>query len=224
MNNNNDNHMQNCWTHIGVYGDSSCEKLTDFVHCRNCPVYFEAAQSLFDRDIPIGYLEEWTKVYAGSEETEPPGTIFAVVFRLKDEWLALRTAHLQEVTINRPVHYVPFRSGNVFLGLVNINGELVPCVSAADILGLTGDSEEQSNEKVYKRMIVVKKDRERFVFPVDEMLGLRRLSPKDKQKTPATLSKSSTALSTGVFSLDEKTVGFLDENKFFESLQRSLIF
>ena len=221
MNNKNNNHMQNCWTHIGIYGDSSCEKLEDYVHCRNCPVYYEAARSLFDRDIPIGYLEEWAKVYAGSEETEPPGTFFAVVFRLKDEWLALRTVHLQEVTKNRPVHYVPFRSSNVFLGLVNINGELVPCVSAADILGLTGDTEEQSNES---RMIVIKRDKERFVFPVDEMLGLRRLSPEDKQKTPATLSKSSTALSTGVFSLDEKTVGFLDEDKFFESLKRSLVF
>ncbi|GAI16120.1 unnamed protein product [marine sediment metagenome] len=98
---------------------------------------------------------------------------------------------------------------------------IIHAVVGADILGLTGDTEEQSNES---RMIVIKRDRERFVFPVDEMLGLRRLSPEDKQKTPSTLSKSSTALSSGVFSLDEKTVGFLDEDKFFESLKRSLVF
>lgn len=224
MNKKSHNHMVNCWNRTGINGDSSCQKLIDFVHCRNCPEYYKAARNLFDREIPEGYLEEWTDLYAGKEEKEIPGTIFVVVFRLKNEWLAMKTVCLQEVAKVRQVHYVPFRTSNVFMGLVNIHGVLVPCVSIADILGLTGDVEESSKQVIYKRLVVVNKDRELFVFPVDEILGIRRISPDNQKKIPATLSKSSTALSTGVYSIDEKTVGLLDEEKLFKSLQRSLTF
>ena len=224
MNKKNHKHTVLCWNRIGNFGDSTCRKLIDYVHCRNCPEYYKAAKNLFDREIPEGYLEECTALYAGKEEVETPGTNFVAIFRLKNEWLALKTVCLQEVTQVRQVHYVPFRTSNVFMGLVNIHGVLVPCISLADILGLTGDVVESSKHAIYKRLVVVKKDRELFVFPVDEMLGIRRISPEDQKRTPATLSKSTTALSAGVYGIDEKTVGLLDEKKLFKSLQRSLTF
>ena len=211
-----------CWKRIGVFGDSTCEKLVDFAHCRNCPDYYSAGKRLFDREIPAGYREEWAKILAGSKETEAPGTDFVVVFRLKNEWLALKTACFQEATGIRPVHTVPFRTDNVFRGLVNIHGELIPCVSVADILGLTGDVGESPERKIYKRMIVLNKNGERFVFAVDEILGIYRISQDNQKKAPATLTGSAAAHTLCVLNIGKKTVGFLDEEKFFESLKGSL--
>ena len=211
-----------CWEQIGIWGDVTCQKLTDFVHCHNCTVYFKAARSLFDREIPEGYREEWTNLLASIAEIETRETIYVIVFRLRNEWLALRATYIQEVTEILPVHTVPFRSNKMFRGLTNINGELVPCVSAADILELSSGIEEISKNKITKRMIVVRKNGEIFVFSVDEIMGIQCISLDDQQKTPATLSKSATTHITGVFSINEKTVGLIDEAKFINSLQRSL--
>ena len=218
------NNTNKCWEQIGIWGDSTCPKLTEFVHCHNCTDYFKAARSLFDREIPEGYREEWTNLLARSEETEIHGTIFVIVFRLRNEWLALRAGYIQEVTEILPVHPVPFRSNKMFKGLTNINGELIPCISATDIFELSGDIEQTSKHIITTHMIVVSKNGERFVFPVDEIMGIRCISLDDQQKTPATLSKSATTHSTGVFSIDGKTVGLLDEVKFLNSLQRSLTY
>ncbi|MBN1290618.1 MAG: chemotaxis protein CheW [Candidatus Latescibacteria bacterium] len=224
MNKKLNNHIERCWKQIGIFGDSTCDKLDDVVHCRNCPQYFKAAIRLFDKEIPEGYLEESTSLYANPEETEKPDIISVVVFRLNFEWLALKTKYLQEVTKMLPVHFVPFRTNNVFKGLVNINGVLVPCVSLANIIGLTGENDVQSTLTVYKRMIVVGNDKDRYVFIADEMIGIRRISPHDQKKVPATLSKSATVFSSGIYTIDDKTVGLLQTDSFFSSLKRSLTF
>ncbi|HUT64354.1 MAG TPA: chemotaxis protein CheW [Anaerolineae bacterium] len=224
MNLNNDTHATKCWQYVGIYGDSTCTELEKVKHCRNCPAYIKAAKSLFDYEIPKGYRKEQTKLIASSVQTEIPGTTFIIVFRLGNEWLALKSEYVQEVKEILPVHSVPFRSTNMLKGLVNINGELIPCISVTDIFGLSGDIEEHPQHIIYKRMIVVIKNGERFVFPVDEILGIRRISIDKLQKIPATLSKSSKALTRGILKLNEKVIGLLDEVKFFESLQRSLVF
>src|SRR2546422_8139227 len=48
-----------CWNKIGVYGNSSCNELPQFVHCRNCPVYSHAGAQLLNRELPDGYRRGW---------------------------------------------------------------------------------------------------------------------------------------------------------------------
>ncbi|MGH8519144.1 MAG: chemotaxis protein CheW, partial [Panacagrimonas sp.] len=50
-----------CWNRIGVSGDRSCGRLQQHVHCRNCPVYSDAAARFLDRDIAPDQLAEWTR-------------------------------------------------------------------------------------------------------------------------------------------------------------------
>jgi chemotaxis-related protein WspD len=223
MDQKNDHLPAHCWKKTGVFGDGSCEKLAAAVHCRNCREYAQAGRSLFDREISQGYREEWTELLASAKEAEATGTVSVVIYRINSEWLALKTGFFREVVELRPVHTIPFRTGAVFKGLVNINGELLLCVSAAAMLGLEEAAEEHTTDSgIYKRLAVVARDGERFVFPVDEIAGILHLSGDEVQKTPATIAKDPAAHVLGVFTFRDNTVGLLDEDKFFQSLLRSV--
>ena len=213
-----------CYNIIGIMGDSSCEKLEEFLHCRNCPEYSKAGKKLFDRDIPKGYMDEWTKIYAGKKETEIHGNESVIVFIIHEEMFALKLMLLQEVTDIHPVHSVPFRTGAVFKGLVNIHGELLPCVSVPDVLGLTRENESKTDRSSTSRMIVLNRDGERFVFPVDKVAGVYRITCERDVKSPASMTGTSSSLMKGVFSLDDDKIGLLDEDKFFDFLNRSFVY
>jgi chemotaxis-related protein WspD len=193
------------------------------VHCRNCVEYNKAGRTLFDREVSDEFLEEWTRNLTGIKETEALNTISVIIMRVKNEWLALKTIFLQETTNIRVVHRVPLRTNNVFKGIVNINGELLLCVSLADLLEYTHEDEKGKDDAmIYKRMVVVNKGGERYVFPVDEILGIYRIPSSDLKEPPVTLSKSPMTLIEGIFNLNEKKVGLLGEDKFVHALKRSL--
>ncbi|MCX5806503.1 MAG: chemotaxis protein CheW [Proteobacteria bacterium] len=223
MNKKNNISLLQCWKQIGVFGDFSCPKLVDIVHCRNCDEYNKTGRTLFDREVSEEFLEEWTKNLTGIKETEALDTISVIIMRIKNEWLALKTIFLQETTNLRVLHHVPFKTNNVFKGIVNINGELLLCISLADLLEYTLEEEKgEDNTAVYKRMVVINKDGERYVFPVDEVLGIYRIPSSDLKEPPVTLSKSPMTLVEGIFNLNEKKVGLLGEDKLIHALKRSL--
>ena len=60
-------------TSIGVSGDRSCPELKTFIHCRNCPVFAAAARTFFDRPAPEGYLAEWSRWLAASDDPDARG-------------------------------------------------------------------------------------------------------------------------------------------------------
>jgi chemotaxis-related protein WspD len=212
-----------CWKQIGIFGDFSCPKLAGLVHCRNCREYNKAGRTLFDREISDEFLKEWTENLTGIKESEVLDSISVIVFRIMNEWLACKTLYLQETTNIRPVHRVPLRTNNAFRGVVNINGELLLCVSMADLLECASEEDkEKADMMIYKRMVVINKTGERYVFPVDEILGIYRISLCDLKEPPVTLSKSPATLIEGVFNLNEKKVGLLSEDKLIHALKRSL--
>ncbi|MDY0038968.1 MAG: chemotaxis protein CheW [Desulforhabdus sp.] len=207
-----------CWKVVGTSGDSSCPQLPVRGHCRNCSEYAAAGRGLFDRDIPDDYQLQWTEVIARNKEREPTDFISVVVFRLRREWLALKTVYFQEIGENREVHSVPHRTNKIFRGLVNIGGELLLCVSAADVLGLGEEMGAQVDQSNYRRMAVIRHAGRRFVFAVEEVLGVYRFAPIDLQKTPATVSGAAVAFTKGIFNLEDKTIGVLDEEAFLSAL------
>src|SRR5579883_797895 len=129
------NGAADCWNRIGVWGDRSCPELAQVVHCRNCPVFAAAGRRFLDGPSPQGYLEEWTERLALPIEETATDVQSVLVFRLGDEWLALRVQVLVEVTTQRPIRRIPRRAG-LLAGLVNIRGELHLCVRLAQLLGI----------------------------------------------------------------------------------------
>ncbi len=163
-------------------------------HCRVCPDYLSAGKQLFERDIPPSWLDEWASLYAGSKETERRGSLVLVVFRAGEEWLALPAVDFLEVITVRPVHFVPFRSGPKFRGLVNVNGELLPCVTLLPIIGADGGGGDAGERSGTARMVLVGRGGDRYVFAVTGPLGPafrrgRALSPSTVSRAPSALTE-----------------------------------
>lgn len=211
-----------CWKEIGTFGDRSCPELAALAHCRNCPVYAAAGRRLLDREFPDGYREEWTALLANHKDSGEVETFSTIVFRLREELLALKTVFFQQAAEAAVPHTIPLRTGEVFKGIINVNGELVLCVDVAALLGITGEEGVTTVRKVYPRLVVVNREGQRFAFPTDEILGVHRFPLAAIQELPATVSRSIRALTAGILPWQGKTVGLLEEEKFFAALSRSL--
>ena len=212
--------VYDCWNKIGVNGDNSCPELEKFVHCRNCPVYSAAGTRLLDRAPPAEYRREWTELFSRKKSTVTPGKVSVVIFRVGAEWLALATQVFQEVVEQRTIHSLPHRRQGIILGLTNIRGELLICVSIGRLLGLEWECPKLRT--IYDRLLVMQWNNSRLVFPVEEVHGIHRYHPQELKEAPATLTKTSANYTRGVLTWRNKSVGCLDEKSLFHALNRSL--
>lgn len=217
--------IHDCWNKIGVWGNGDCPELKRFVHCRNCPVYSAAAGRLLDRDLPPDYIQGWTAHFARETASESEARESGTIFRIAQEWLALSTAVVVEVAENRPIHRLPHRRDAAMLGIVNIRGELVVCISLAQALGiksaLTGrDQTGQRKRATFERLIVAGTDAGPLVFPADEVHGIHRYDSSSLTPAPATLPKSAADYTLGILVWKERSVGVLNHPVLFSSLNR----
>jgi len=213
---------EQCWNVIGVFGSGVCEKLDIYSHCRLCPVYSEKGRSLFDRQTTEELIEQWTKEISEPKQTERSDTISVVIFRVKNEWFALSTSYFKEAVHFRTIHTVPDRSNDVFLGIANINGELLLCINSFRVFGVDMSGSQKDLSDKHLRMIVLKENNDRYVLIVDEIMGVIRLSMEETVKGPSTLVNAPESLSKSVFQYNGKKIGFIDPEKLFRSLNGSL--
>ena len=211
-----------CWNEIGVHGNGSCTELLEFIRCQNCPVYSSAGVRLLDRAPPPEYRREQEEYIARRKQPPAPRRHSAVIFRLNVEWFALPTEAFQEVAERRPVHSLPHRQRGIIVGLVNVRGELLVCVSLGHLLRLANLPPLERLRTLHQRLLVGDWGGSRIVFPIDEVCGIHRFDMQQLQEPPATLAKSSQTFTRGVLHWQERTVGFLDPNVLFTALDRSL--
>jgi chemotaxis-related protein WspD len=210
-----------CWNRIGVEGDGTCPELEHYTHCRNCPVYSNAGSRLLRRTLPQGYRQEWTEHYAVMKTPAPGAKISAIIFRLGSAWLALPTQTFQEVTEQRPIHSIPHRGDGVVLGLVNVRGELLVCVSVARVLDLDQGASLEKLRSYYNRLLVFLWEGSRLTCPADEVQGIYRLHPTEVARPAMLNAKEALAFTQGVFAWRQKMVGLLDPQLLFSALNRS---
>jgi chemotaxis-related protein WspD len=215
--------VYDCWNTIGVEGNGTCRELIRFVHCRNCPVYSAAGLQLLDRALTPEYRREWTEHFAREKKAGTPAKSSVVIFRVAFEWLGLPTTAFQEIAERRIMHSLPHRRGKIVLGLVNVRGELTICASLARLLGLEGDTRhEKKSHAVFDRLVVTHWNGGRLAFPVDEVYGIHRFRKDELREPPATISHSSHTYTQGIVSWRDRTVGVLNADALFASLNRNL--
>ncbi|CAN7328743.1 chemotaxis protein CheW [Phenylobacterium sp. LjRoot225] len=216
--------IDDCWNRIGVHGDSSCPELTQHAHCRNCPVYSAAAADLLNRDPPPGYLTDRTRHFEQADAVGKSETRSAIVFRIGPEWFALSTLAFDEVADQRAIHTLPHRRGGGVLGLVNIRGELLICLSLAKIMGLeeAAASGPAEDRLACRRLIILRHAAGRLAFPVDEVQSIHSYDPADLRAVPATVAKAAASYTTGVFAWSDRVVGCLDSRRVLEALNRGV--
>ena len=113
----NDLGQKNCWNVIGVWGDRTCPTLPDEIHCRNCSVYSKSGRSLLERSEPEGYTAQWTALMAEPSHQQPQ----------------------QQLSAPSPVHAIPHHTDPLLRGIVNVRGQLLPCVSIHSLVGITAN-------------------------------------------------------------------------------------
>jgi chemotaxis-related protein WspD len=211
-----------CWNEIGVYGNNRCAQLEQFSHCRNCPAYSAAGARLLDRPLPAQYRQEWAQHFAFQKPQHETGNRSAVLFCLHGEWLALPTHSFQEVAERRQIHSLPHRRKGPVLGLANVRGELVICVSLGHLLGLSRLPSPALLRTAYNRLLVTNHEGHLFGFPVDEVHGPHPFYSEDLEAVPSTIARSQPAHTQGVLRWQSRTVGFLDAESLFTTINHAL--
>ncbi|MER9330546.1 chemotaxis protein CheW [Mesorhizobium sp. M0152] len=218
--------IDDCWRQIGIRGDKSCPELEQHLHCRNCPTYRRIARGLLDRTVSSAYGDEWLR-HTGREvgsAAEADAFRTAILFRLGEEWLALPVTIFHEVAESRPIHSLPHRRNSAVLGIANVRGELLICLSLAELLGI---DEVQSGEhgrqaKSFRRLVVVGERDKRVAFMVDEIYGIHRFSENETLAVPTSAGNAVSAVTVAVLPWQGRTVGCLDGGQLLAMLDRSI--
>jgi chemotaxis-related protein WspD len=147
-----------------------------------------------------------------------------VVFRIALEWFALPTSVFKEIVGIRPVHSLPHRRSGVVLGVTNIRGELLVCISLRQILRLdeTAESKKEKSRTANARMLFIQHEGLRAVCPVDEVSGVHRFHLRELMAPPTTLAKATPTYTKAALPWRQGTVGLLDESLLFYSVNRGL--
>ncbi len=212
--------FNDCWNRIGVHGDRSCPELVAHAHCRNCPVYSASALRLLDREVPPQYVKELTAHFAEPKHVVEQNTHSALIFRIGVDWLALSAQALDEVAELHPVRPLPHRRNGIVLGLVNVRGELIICVSLGRLLNLDDTSAGESSAQ--GRLIVMNHAGRRMAFPADEVLRMIRYRPQELGTVPATIAHVAANHTKGVLTWNDRLIACLDEHVLVRSLDRSV--
>ena len=220
----NDQDVDDCWNRIGVRGDKSCPKLLEHVHCRNCEVHAAAATRLLDR---YSLSQDHVALYDQDDVQLQQVTRSLIVFRLGEEWLALATRTLVEVSPSAPIHSLPHQRSRALLGVANVRGALVPCVSLSELLGLDGTAAKTTG-RVVPRLLILAAPGGNVLAPVDEVLGIHAFpeqlleSASANQSGPSGGAGAAGKYTRGVLLWQQRSVRLLDEDLLLHAVMRSL--
>lgn len=203
--------IDDCWRRIGVTGDRSCAELERHIHCRNCPIYADAAQRNLQRPVEPAYRETWARELARPEPPPVPTDAAAMVFRIGSEWLAVPVALTATVAPLAPVHRLPHRANGPLLGVVNVGGRVLPAVSLALVLGIaTAGVPAPLGRHAFERLLVLELQGQRIAAPVAEMHGILRYAAGAMRSPAATLGHIPSPLLAGVIADSAIEAGLLD--------------
>lgn len=219
--------LDDCWNKIGVWGNKTtrCPKLEDVIHCRNCEVYSAAGRTVLERKLPEEYEEKWAEVYSENKKEKIAGTESITIFRLGNEWLALPTDIIEEVSDISKIHSLPHQRTPILKGLMNLRGQMSICVSLGQLLEIEKYEQHEENDarnRTYERIIAINHNKSSFVFLVSEVKSTYRLRPGELKEPHSTLSLARGTFTKGILSWQEHDVAYLDADLLFYTLDKKL--
>ncbi|BBP85010.1 MULTISPECIES: chemotaxis protein CheW [unclassified Pseudomonas] len=210
--------IDDCWNRIGVHGDKSCERLQDHIHCRNCEVHAAAATRLLDRYALHREMEE----EQAPVEEDLGETRSTLVFRLGDAWLGLATRQLVEVAPQSLIHSLPHQRSLGLLGVTNVRGALVACLSLVEVLGLEPGGGVAPERRVVPRMLIVASADGPVVAPVDEVDGIHAIPLRAVLEGGRGAAQVARPFAAGVVQWRGRSITLLDDAMLQQAIARSL--
>lgn len=185
----------------------------------------DSHSGLFERIPSKKDIMEWTEALMNEPVSEEAKSSLSVlVFRLGNDFFALRTVCVKEVARLRKVHCIPHRSGARLLGMINLNGELQLCISLHRFLEIEPSLVplKDKNRNHQERVIAIAKEGDLWVFSVDGIEGIYNLDLTTVENVPVNIAKSTVNFIRGIVKMGAKSVGVIDDELLFASLKRSL--
>ena len=210
--------IDDCWNRIGIHGDKSCPLLSEHIHCRNCAVYSTAATRLLDRYA----LQQDDRVQVSNTVESEVKTRSLLMFRLGEEWLGLATRSLVEVAPLQAIHSLPHQRSGALLGVANVRGALVACLSLVELLGLDGISNVAPGTRVMPRMLIIAAHGGPVVVPVDEVDGIHAIDEQILDAASRSGTQASAKYTRGVLQFKGRSLRWLDEEQLLSAVTRSL--
>jgi chemotaxis-related protein WspD len=210
--------IDDCWNRIGIHGDKSCPLLSEHIHCRNCAVYSTAATRLLDRYA----LQQDDRVQVSNTVESEVKTRSLLMFRLGEEWLGLATRCLVEVAPSQAIHSLPHQRSGALLGVANVRGALVACLSLVELLGLDGISNVAPGTRVMPRMLIIAAHGGPVVVPVDEVDGIHAIDEQILDAASRSGTQASAKYTRGVLQFKGRSLRWLDEEQLLSAVTRSL--
>jgi chemotaxis-related protein WspD len=211
-----------CWSHIGVFGDGTCPELSSLTHCHNCLQYTQAGSRFLDRPIDPDYRREQTRYVSRPDDLSPVPNRSVLVFRIGSEWFALPTHIFQEVVEPRRIHSLPHPARSILLGIANIRGELLICVSLGHLIGLEKLPPLEQLRTNHGPLLVLTSDQGRVAFAVHEVRGTLRFHLRQITPVPALLAKAKANYTQGVLYDRGGAIGLLDADSLISTLNQML--
>lgn len=210
--------IDDCWNRIGIHGDKSCPLLIEHIHCRNCAVYSAAATRLLDRYA----LQQDDRAQASIAVEADVVTRSLLMFRLGEEWLALATRSLVEVAPMQAIHSLPHQRSRALLGVANVRGALVACLSLVELLGLDATTGVASGVRIMPRMLIIAAHGGPVVVPVDEVDGIHAIDERILDAASRSGEQASAKYTRGVLQFRGRSLRWLDEEQVLSAVTRSL--
>ncbi|MGY3639897.1 chemotaxis protein CheW [Pseudomonas sp. PK-RTE-24] len=210
--------IDDCWNRIGIHGDKSCPLLEEHIHCRNCSVYSAAATRLLDR---YSLQQDQREAVVSKVETDVK-TRSLLMFRLGEEWLGLATRSLVEVAPLQAIHSLPHQRSRALLGVANVRGALVACLSLVELLDLDGSAAPASGGRVMPRMLIIAAHGGPVVVPVDEVDGIHAIDERILDAASQSGAQNSAKYTRGVLQYRGRSLRWLDEEQLLSAVTRSL--
>lgn len=212
-----------CWKSIGTFGDRSCHRLSEEIHCRNCEVYRAGGRNLLDRPQPDAYREELTRQLAEPEVILEDKPLELVLFRIGGAWLALPSSCFLRTLPILPVVPMPGRTNAVFQGMVNAHGDIRLCVSLGPLMGPEMDRPViDVSARVFPRMLEISLNGQIWVYASDEVVGSIDCEQNSLEALPANLAIASQGLVRGVFDWFGLRVALLEHVRLCALLEEAL--
>lgn len=210
--------IDDCWNRIGIHGDKTCPLLDEHIHCRNCSVYSAAATRLLDR---YSLQQDQREAVVGKVEIDVK-TRSLLMFRLGEEWLGLATRSLVEVAPMQAIHSLPHQRSRALLGVANVRGALVACLSLVELLDLDGSVAPVSGGRVMPRMLIIAAHGGPVVVPVDEVDGIHAIDERILDAASQSGAQVSAKYTRGVLQYRGRSLRWLDEEQLLSAVTRSL--
>ncbi|MGG2398689.1 chemotaxis protein CheW [Pseudomonas sp. SH1-B] len=213
--------VDDCWNRIGVFGDKRCERLERHIHCRNCEVYGAAAIALLDRYGSTLERDDNEHGQDAAQQTQGEQRSLMIV-RLGEQWLAIASRCLAEVMPVSPIHSLPHRKNRGLLGVTNVRGTLVACLSLSELLDLEAAEGAGDGRRVIPRMLILQSGSGPLVVPVDEVRGIQKIPQARvitaKQDDKRTISR----FTAGVLQWQGLSITLLDDEQLLKNMIGSL--